>query len=305
MLANRLHLIQKPFVSKTLWVFKSEKSMAFFKEPFTGSSTEIERPLMEQLSALFDDSVALFGGEEWVEKAGRFGCGRAAAPLLSIDTMFNIVVTNLVKLLESQKRRVSGSVLVHFCVQVLHSANLHAISSMCYHCRQKLNRSKYFGILICTSFYSDQDEFLNYQAISHLKSLENHPFRCENFSPIVVGPLGDINCLSSPEESITSLDNMFHFRNNCCSSATTENSPGLGSSPFLQQVSFCRDLPVNLLYPSFAPGSHVSVGSSKLCQIIFPGFDLSLSTKFPVLRRTASSKTPASIASFSDDHITS
>lgn len=46
---------------------------------------------MEHFSASFDDSLALFDADGWVEKAGRFGCGRAAASLLSIDTMFNIV----------------------------------------------------------------------------------------------------------------------------------------------------------------------------------------------------------------------
>jgi hypothetical protein len=66
-----------------------------------------------------------------------------------------------------------------------------------------------------------------------------------------------------------------------------ENIPGAGSFEFFHEIS-CFDFPVILSIPSFAPGSHVSVGWSKLSQKIVFWLELSLKTKFPSSPSTAS-----------------
>uniref|UniRef100_A0A6N2KT73 Uncharacterized protein n=1 Tax=Salix viminalis TaxID=40686 RepID=A0A6N2KT73_SALVM len=58
------------------------------------------------------------------------------------------------------------------------------------------------------------------------------------------------------------LCDLFHSMKNCLlpfGSIPIENIPGAGSSEFFQEISRCT-CPVCLLIPSFAPGSHVSVG---------------------------------------------
>ncbi|GER43141.1 BEL1-like homeodomain 1 [Striga asiatica] len=73
-------------------------------------------------------------------------------------------------------------------------------------------------------------------------------------------------------------------------SSSSEKSPGAGSSAFFQEVRCCF-CPVILLKASLPPGSHVSVGKSKLCHkgCSIDEFDPdpSVRTKFPLSRRTA------------------